>query len=137
MGGQEWGGCDCGRGAAAGARSSITGHAEGCPTHESILSAYDRAPAAGRAAEDRGTAHWVWVAGATTRFEPFAGAALVVELSVPIGWRLAPDVGSGVALVSTLGDRLTAGQAWGLAAAGGQGFRVRSTAGTAGRGRDD
>jgi hypothetical protein len=121
--------CDCPGRCDEPGYSAITGHRTGCPAHREILSHYDPDAAAGSGLpEDRGTPAWVWVHDATARWEPFPAAELVVEVSVPIGWRLAPDPACGAALVHTCGARLTSGQAWGLAAAGRQGFRVRATA---------
>jgi hypothetical protein len=127
-------GCECaGKHSAlreAGQYSHTSGHLVACPVHRRIMADYGYGPPP--PPEDRGTPHWVWVLGGTARFERFDGAVLLVELSVPIGWRLSPDVGSGVALAGVFGDRLTAAQAWGMAAAGAGGFRVRSTARLAG-----
>lgn len=116
--------CGCSAPAEGRTYSTLTGHATDCPEHRRIVEGYDPGPAP---MEDRGTSYWVWVHGATARFEPFAEAAMVVEVSVPIGWELRPDVGCGVALVNVYGERRTASEAWGLAAAGAGGFKVRAT----------
>lgn len=83
----------------------------------------------GTEAEDRGTSHWIWNAPGfhrcRARFESFTQATERVEVSVPIGWSLAPGSFMGVALVNVLGERIGPLIALEWAEDGEMGFRVR------------